>query len=38
MMSAPFPCYFLLRTIYLPSVWFPALRDVLIVLFYIDPE
>lgn len=34
MMSAPFPCYFLLRAIYLPSVWFPALRDVLIVLFF----
>ncbi len=34
MMSAPFPCYFLLRAIYLPSIWFPALRDVLIVLFF----
>lgn len=34
MMSAPFPCYFLLRAIYLPAVWLPALRDVLIVLFF----
>lgn len=34
MMSAPFPCYFLIRAIYLPAVWFPALRDVLIVLFF----